>query len=78
VCYFSELAVQLELSEFGSRLTVLDGSNASAFITDAMLSLDVATNFTRSLYDTRKFLAFYRILLSFFAPHKSSMRGELL
>jgi len=49
-----QLAVELELSEYGSRLTVLDGNNATAFITDAMLSLDFATNFTRSQYDTHE------------------------
>jgi len=59
VYYFSQLALQLELSEFGSRLTVVDGRNTAAFITDAMFSVDVDMNFTRSQYETRKFPAFY-------------------
>jgi len=63
VDYFSLLAVELELSQFGSRLTVLDGRNGAAFITDAMFSVDVDRNFTRSEYNARKFLTFYRILL---------------
>jgi len=61
--YFSQLAVELELSEFGSRLTVLNGRNGAALITDAMFSVDVERNFTRDMYETRKFIAFYRILL---------------
>jgi hypothetical protein len=49
-----QLAVELELSEFGSRLTVLDGRNGSAFITDAMFSVDFDRNFTRSAYEARE------------------------
>lgn len=56
--YFSQLALELELSEFGSRLTVLDGRNGVALITDAMLSIDVESNFSRSIYDNRKFFDF--------------------
>jgi hypothetical protein len=63
VDYFSVLALQLGLASYGSRLTVLDGKNGVAFITDAMYSVDVDRNFTVSEFNTRKFLTFYRILL---------------
>jgi hypothetical protein len=59
VDYFSQLATELELGEYGSRLTVLDGKNTGPFITDAMYSIDVINNITESEYLTRKFLAFY-------------------
>jgi len=49
-----QLALQLELSEFGSRLTVLNGRNLAAFITDAMFSVDVDMNFTRSQYESHE------------------------
>jgi hypothetical protein len=58
VDYFSKLASELDLGEYGSRLTVLDGKNEAAFITDAMYAVDVSTNFTESEYLARKFLAF--------------------
>lgn len=45
-----KLASELDLGEYGSRLTVLDGKNAAAFITDAMYAVDVSTNFTESEY----------------------------
>jgi hypothetical protein len=66
VDYFSELATNLELSEFGSRLTVVDGRTGTPFFTDASLALDVERNFTAALYGARKFLAFYRLPLIFF------------
>jgi len=68
VDYSSLLAVELELSEFGSRLTVLDGRNGAPFITDAMFAVDVDRNFTRSEYEARKFLTFYQVLLIFSPP----------
>jgi hypothetical protein len=50
----STLANNLELAEYGSRMTVLDGKNRAPFLTDAMYSLDVYTNFNESAYVTRK------------------------
>jgi hypothetical protein len=48
---------KLELGEYGSRITVLDGKNRAPFITDAIYAIDFDANFTESAYNTRKFLA---------------------
>jgi hypothetical protein len=64
VYYCSNLANNLELGEYGSRMTVLDGKNRAPFLNDAMFSIDVSTNFTESAYINRKFHVFLQILLS--------------
>ncbi|PNF34288.1 hypothetical protein B7P43_G16548 [Cryptotermes secundus] len=48
------LANDLELGEYGSRMTVVDGKNRAPFLIDAMYSLDVDTNFTESAYITHE------------------------
>jgi hypothetical protein len=57
VYYYSYLANNLDLGEFGSRMTVLDGKNRAPFITDAMFTVDVDANFTESAYLERECLA---------------------
>jgi len=49
-----ELATNLELSDFGSRITVVDGRTGTPFIVDARLALDVERNFTEAAYLTRE------------------------
>jgi hypothetical protein len=76
VHYFSQLASELDLGEYGSRLTVLDGKDATAFITDAISATDVNINFNESAYNTRKFLSFSQIPI--FSLCKSIVKGRLL
>jgi hypothetical protein len=64
VYYCSNLANNLEMGEYGSRMTVLNGKNREPFLTDAMFSLDVYTNFTEAAYIVRKFRVCLQILLS--------------
>jgi hypothetical protein len=54
VYYYSYLANNLDLGEYGSRMTVLDGKNRAPFITDAMFTVDVDAKFTESAYLERK------------------------
>jgi hypothetical protein len=59
----SYLAKKLELGEYGSRITVLDGKNRTPFITDAMYTIDFDREFNESAYNTRKFLAVFQTSL---------------
>lgn len=47
---------KLELGEYGSRITVLDGKKRIPFVTDVMYTTDFDAEFNESAYNTRKFL----------------------
>jgi hypothetical protein len=49
---------KLELGEYGSRVTVLDGRNRIPFLTDVMYKTDFDTGFSEEVYNSRKFLVF--------------------
>jgi hypothetical protein len=49
---------KLELGEYGSRVTVLDGRNRIPFLTDVMYKIDFDTGFSEAVYNSRKFLVF--------------------
>jgi hypothetical protein len=52
---------KLEVGEYGSRITVLDGKNAAPFLTDAIYTTDI-DNFTESAYNSRKFTVSFSIV----------------
>ena len=47
---------KLNVGEFGSKVTVIDGNKRAPFLVNAIYTTDIETNFTENSYSTRKFL----------------------
>ncbi|KAJ9587894.1 hypothetical protein L9F63_018675 [Diploptera punctata] len=49
---FLDLMLKLNLGDFGSKVTVIDGQDRVPLLVDAIYTIDVETNFTQNAYNT--------------------------